>query len=102
MRKALCAGRVTSCRISAKSTTKKVGRSPRKPCGNYTWRAAAYWASNLPELTARANLWIYGHSHDNISTYIGDTRFVSNQRGYSRSYDAAEQRDYNREHYVLI
>jgi len=63
---------------------------------------SAYWASNLPELTARANLWISGHSHDNISTYIGDTRFVSNQRGYSRSYDAAEQRDYNREHYVLI
>jgi len=35
-------------------------------------------------------------------TYIGDTRFVSNQRGYSRIYDQAEQRDYNREHYVLI
>ena len=63
---------------------------------------SAYWANELPELTARANLWIYGHSHDNISTYLGDTRFVSNQRGYTRSYDAAEQRDYNREHYVLI
>ena len=62
----------------------------------------AYWTTNLPELTARANLWIYGHSHDNISAYLGDTRFVSNQRGYTRSYDAAEQRDYNREHYVLI
>ena len=63
---------------------------------------SAYWTTHLPELTTRANLWIYGHTHDNISTYIGDTRFVSNQRGYSRSYDAAEQRDYNREHYVLI
>ena len=63
---------------------------------------SAYWTTHLPELTARANLWIYGHTHDNISTYIGDTRFVSNQRGYSRIYDQAEQRDYNREHYVLI
>ena len=63
---------------------------------------SAYWTTHLPEITERATMWIYGHSHDNISTFIGGTRFVSNQRGYSRRYDAAEQRDYSREHYVLI
>ena len=63
---------------------------------------SAYWANELPELTARTDLWIYGHSHDNINTYIDGTRFASNQRGYSKAYDGSELRDYNREYYILL
>ena len=63
---------------------------------------SAYWANELPELTERADLWIYGHSHDNINTYIDSTRFASNQRGYSKAYDGSELRDYNREYYILL
>ena len=63
---------------------------------------SAYWANELPELTARADLWVYGHSHDNINTYIDGTRFVSNQRGCSKAYDGSGLRDYNREYYVVL
>lgn len=45
---------------------------------------SAYWTSDLPALTALADVWIYGHSHSNIETVIGQTRFISNQRGYAR------------------
>lgn len=33
---------------------------------------------------SRINVWIYGHSHTNIDTVIGNTRIVSNQLGYVR------------------
>ena len=63
---------------------------------------SAYWANELPELTARADLWVYGHSHDNINTYIDGTRFASNQHGYSKAYDGSALHDYNREYYILL
>ena len=63
---------------------------------------SAYWANEMPDFTAAADLWVYGHSHDNISTYINDTRFASNQRGYSKAYDGRGLRDYNREYYVVL
>ena len=31
---------------------------------------------------SRIDVWIYGHSHANIDTVIGNTRIVSNQMGY--------------------
>ena len=31
---------------------------------------------------SRINAWIYGHSHTNIDTTIGNTRIVCNQLGY--------------------
>ena len=32
---------------------------------------------------SRINVWIYGHSHTNIDSMIGNTRIVSNQMGYT-------------------
>ena len=34
---------------------------------------------------SRIDVWVYGHSHTNIDTTIGNTRIVSNQLGYVRS-----------------
>lgn len=31
---------------------------------------------------SRIDAWIYGHSHTNIDTEIGDTRIICNQMGY--------------------
>ena len=31
---------------------------------------------------SRIDVWIYGHSHSNIDTTIGNTRVVCNQLGY--------------------
>jgi len=28
-------------------------------------------------------MWIYGHTHYNVDQYIGNTRIITNQRGYS-------------------
>lgn len=42
------------------------------------------FATELKEFIADSgiDLWIYGHSHTNIDTIIGNTRIVSNQLGY--------------------
>jgi hypothetical protein len=42
------------------------------------------FATELKEFIADSgiDLWIYGHSHTNIDTVIGNTRIVSNQLGY--------------------
>ena len=42
------------------------------------------FASELRNFIAdsRIDVWIYGHSHTNIDTTIGNTRIVSNQMGY--------------------
>lgn len=34
------------------------------------------------DLVARADLWIFGHTHRSLDTRVGDCRLVSNQRGY--------------------
>ncbi len=31
---------------------------------------------------SRIDVWIYGHSHTNIDTVIGNTKIISNQMGY--------------------
>ena len=31
-------------------------------------------------------LWLHGHTHNNIDYYIGNTRVLCNQRGYSPSH----------------
>lgn len=43
------------------------------------------FASDLPSLMDKADLWIYGHTHDSHDFTAGKTRVVSNPRGYSRS-----------------
>jgi predicted phosphodiesterase len=42
------------------------------------------FASNLDALAAqsRVPLWIHGHTHFNVDYFIGQTRVLSNQRGY--------------------
>lgn len=42
------------------------------------------YASHLDELVARsgARLWVHGHTHHCVDYTIGDTRVLSNQRGY--------------------
>ena len=38
--------------------------------------------SDLPNLMAKTDLWIYGHTHSNLDVYINNTRLISNQKGY--------------------
>ena len=42
------------------------------------------FATELGDFIAdsRIDCWIYGHSHTNIDTQIGDMKIVSNQLGY--------------------
>ena len=46
----------------------------------------AYWASHRPDIVALADVWIYGHSHDNINKEIDvlgkKVKMISNQMGY--------------------
>jgi len=30
----------------------------------------------------KPNLWVFGHTHGNVDITLGETRIVSNQRGY--------------------
>ncbi|SUO97080.1 metallophosphoesterase [Suttonella ornithocola] len=48
---------------------------------------SAYWTSDIPEIYQLADIWVYGHSHTNIITNVGNTQFISNQRGYSNQYN---------------
>tara|TARA_R110002050_G_scaffold57423_5_gene129132 strand:+ start:37180 stop:37842 length:663 start_codon:yes stop_codon:yes gene_type:complete len=43
---------------------------------------AAGFLSNCDALVAKADVWIYGHTHPNIDIKIGNCRLVSNQVGY--------------------
>ena len=36
------------------------------------------------------NIWVYGHTHECDDQTIGNTRIISNQRGYPRHFDACE------------
>ena len=54
---------------------------------------SAYWASEVADVYAQCDVWIYGHSHSNVQASAGNTRFVSNQRGARRK-AADYQRDF--------
>jgi predicted phosphodiesterase len=43
---------------------------------------SAAFVSNMDDLVRKADLWVYGHSHSNLDTKVGDCRLVSNQQGY--------------------
>lgn len=43
---------------------------------------SAAFASNLDNLVAQSDMWIFGHSHSSFDGHIGACRIVSNQRGY--------------------
>ncbi|MFK5914122.1 MAG: metallophosphoesterase [Woeseiaceae bacterium] len=38
--------------------------------------------SQMDDMVGMADLWIYGHTHSNLDTFINGTRLVSNQFGY--------------------
>lgn len=49
----------------------------------------AFWASDIPELVSKSDVWIYGHSHSNINLNIEfengkKVKMLSNQQGYQR------------------
>lgn len=43
---------------------------------------SAAFASRLDRLVAKADLWIHGHTHDNMDYQLGKCRVVCNPRGY--------------------
>lgn len=43
---------------------------------------ATGFLSDMDDLVAQADVWIYGHTHSNLDSKIGDCRLVSNQAGY--------------------
>jgi predicted phosphodiesterase len=53
--------------------------------------AEAFIVEMGPQIAkSRIDCWIFGHSHDNVDTQIGNTRVVSNQLGYvfEHNYDS--------------
>lgn len=53
-------------------------------------RNGGYWFNDLPALMSKANLWIHGHVHDSKDYVAYGTRVVCNPRGYSATFDLAE------------
>lgn len=47
---------------------------------------SAFYASHLDNLIidSQAALWIHGHTHESVDYFIGNTRVLSNPRGYAR------------------
>jgi len=60
---------------------------PRSEVGlfgyGHTELSGAFFSDININLFNIADLWIYGHTHFNLDQYIGKTRIISNQRGYS-------------------
>ena len=65
---------------------------------------AAYWVSDLSELFSYVDYWIYGHSHTNIETCPknANTRFLCNQRGYSKTFNLFEASGYKHDYVITI
>ncbi len=98
----------TTCQ-SAKTARKKVVISHFLPARELVAKQhaknllrSAYWASDIPEVYSLADVWIYGHSHTNINLTLKNTRFVSNQRGYSRRFNGQENNGYQRDYLLGI
>jgi hypothetical protein len=60
------------------------------PIDNKTSELSPGYASNLEQYIIDMEhypiLWVHGHTHNNIDYYIGNTRVLCNQRGYSPSH----------------
>lgn len=65
---------------------------PRSNSERYQGRGlgCGYWANDLPHLLGLADLWIHGHVHDSKNYVENGTRVVCNPRGYSETFDLAE------------
>lgn len=53
----------------------------------------AAFISDLTPLIEKATLWIHGHVHDSFDYTVGDTRVVTNPRGYARNRSRAATPD---------
>jgi hypothetical protein len=42
----------------------------------------SYFTENMEEFMGWEGIWFYGHTHSNFDGMIGETRIISNQRGY--------------------
>jgi predicted phosphodiesterase len=42
-----------------------------------------FFAGNMDFLIPDVDLWLFGHTHDNVDKMLGDTRLVCNPRGYA-------------------
>lgn len=51
--------------------------------------ASAGFVSRRPDLVARADLWVHGHTHTSFDYWIDDSRVLCNPRGYVRRGDGA-------------
>jgi predicted phosphodiesterase len=62
----------------------------------------AAFASHLPDLVERADLWLHGHTHDSFDYTVGRCRVVSNPVGYPRnlrSVRSARELNFENEHF---
>jgi hypothetical protein len=57
-------------------------------------RLSACFASELQHLFGKMDLWIHGHTHDNIEYEVNGTRVVCNPRGYI-TYHGTENVNFN-------
>lgn len=55
---------------------------------------SACFASELDYLFGKMNMWIHGHTHDNLDYEVNGTRVICNPRGYV-TYRGAENFDFN-------
>lgn len=55
---------------------------------------SACFASNLDHLFGKMDLWVHGHTHDNIDYFSNGTRVICNPRGYVR-YHGVENIDFD-------
>jgi Icc-related predicted phosphoesterase len=49
----------------------------------------AAFASHLPHMVERADLWVHGHTHDGFDYTVGRCRVVANPLGYPRNLSSA-------------
>ncbi len=62
------------------------------------------FASNMDDFirTCGAELWIHGHTHESADYIIGQTRVVSNPRGYARSPTTAGNKEFDPNYVVEV
>lgn len=60
---------------------------PHPICINKKWTGSPinpYFTQNMEQYMDGIDLWLFGHTHDNHDTVVGNTRLVANPRGYGK------------------
>ncbi|PWG61516.1 metallophosphoesterase [Spiribacter halobius] len=75
--------------------------APYYPDGPWGPQISFSYGSDLGEVIARVrpSLWIHGHTHDTVDTYVAGCRVVSNARGYG---GIAENERFDPHQYVRV